>query len=57
MNLRSAELISVHFNNSILWSFVGLPAELKYDFARWNSMTHGNITFVVFLLSMRHVFK
>ncbi|EIW65221.1 uncharacterized protein TRAVEDRAFT_68765 [Trametes versicolor FP-101664 SS1] len=37
----------------ILWSFVGLPAELKYDFARWNSMTHGNITFVVFLLSMR----
>ncbi|KAI0771040.1 hypothetical protein BD413DRAFT_554724 [Trametes elegans] len=37
----------------ILWSFVGLPAELKYDFARWNPMTHGNITFVVFLLSMR----
>ncbi|KAJ8497187.1 hypothetical protein ONZ51_g640 [Trametes cubensis] len=37
----------------ILWSFVGLPDALKYDFASWNSMTHGNITFVVFLLGMR----
>ncbi|KAH9855838.1 hypothetical protein C2E23DRAFT_812203 [Lenzites betulinus] len=37
----------------ILWSFAGLPDAQKYDFARWNSMTHGNITFVVFLLSMR----
>ncbi|KAI1790445.1 hypothetical protein LXA43DRAFT_1016239 [Ganoderma leucocontextum] len=37
----------------IIWSWVGLPDDLKYDFARWNSMTHGNITFVIFLLSMR----
>lgn len=40
---------------SIIWSWVGLPPALKYDFASWNSMTHGNITFVVFLLSMRCV--
>ena len=41
--------------DSIIWSWVGLPDELKYAFGRWNSMTHGNITFVVFLLSMRFV--
>ena len=34
-------------------SFVGLPAELRYTPWRWNPMTHGNITFVVFLVSMR----
>ncbi|PIL30730.1 hypothetical protein GSI_06898 [Ganoderma sinense ZZ0214-1] len=37
----------------IIWSWVGLPDNLKYDFASWNSMTHGNITFVIFLLGMR----
>ncbi|TBU38541.1 hypothetical protein BD309DRAFT_971678 [Dichomitus squalens] len=37
----------------IIWSWVGLPDDLKYDLARWNSMTHGNITFVIFLLGMR----
>ncbi|GBE78702.1 predicted protein [Sparassis crispa] len=37
----------------IIWSFVGLPKELQYDFGSWNSMTHGNITFVIVLLSCR----
>ncbi|EIM88363.1 uncharacterized protein STEHIDRAFT_167669 [Stereum hirsutum FP-91666 SS1] len=37
----------------IMASFIGLPDDLKYDFASWNPMTHGNISFVVFLLGMR----
>ncbi|KAH9938990.1 uncharacterized protein BXZ73DRAFT_44341 [Epithele typhae] len=37
----------------IIWSWVGLPDDLKYAFGQWNSMTHGNISFVVVLLSMR----
>ena len=40
---------------SVLWSFVGLPADLKYSFFSWNSMTHGNITFTTFLCAMRYV--
>jgi len=34
-------------------SFIGLPDELKYSFDKWNPMTHGNITFVIFLFSAR----
>ncbi|KAG1809935.1 uncharacterized protein HD556DRAFT_1316715 [Suillus plorans] len=34
-------------------SFIGLPDELKYSYGKWNPMTHGNITFVIFLLSAR----
>ncbi|KAH7926201.1 hypothetical protein BV22DRAFT_1033124 [Leucogyrophana mollusca] len=34
-------------------SFIGLPRELQFSPAAWNPMTHGNITFVVFLLSVR----
>jgi len=34
-------------------TFIGLPADIRYDFASWNSMTHGSITFVIFLLSVR----
>ncbi|KAG1829478.1 hypothetical protein EV424DRAFT_1470738 [Suillus variegatus] len=34
-------------------SFIGLPDELKYSYGKWNPMTHGNITFVIFLLSVR----
>ncbi|KAF8139792.1 hypothetical protein EV363DRAFT_1444287 [Boletus edulis] len=37
----------------IALSWVGLPEDLRYSFGSWNSMTHGNITFTVFLLSMR----
>jgi hypothetical protein len=40
---------------SIAASFIGLPDELKYSFGKWNPMTHGNITFVIFLLSVRYV--
>jgi len=34
-------------------SWIGLPEDLRYSFMSWNSMTHGNITFVIFLLTMR----
>ncbi|KZV75374.1 hypothetical protein PENSPDRAFT_88566 [Peniophora sp. CONT] len=34
-------------------TFVGLPPELRYDLLSWNSMTHGNISVVVVLLSCR----
>ncbi|KZT08961.1 uncharacterized protein LAESUDRAFT_696337 [Laetiporus sulphureus 93-53] len=37
----------------MIWSWVALPEELRYSPARWNSMTHGNITFVIVLLSGR----
>ncbi|KAI0689687.1 hypothetical protein C8T65DRAFT_700192 [Cerioporus squamosus] len=37
----------------VLWSFIGLPPDLKYSLSSWNSMTHGNITFTLFLCSMR----
>ncbi|KAH7911814.1 hypothetical protein BJ138DRAFT_1005833 [Hygrophoropsis aurantiaca] len=34
-------------------SFINLPSELKFAFAAWNPMTHGNITFVIGLLAVR----
>ncbi|KAI0065858.1 hypothetical protein BV25DRAFT_1821542 [Artomyces pyxidatus] len=34
-------------------SFIGLPATLKYSPGLWNATTHGNISFVVLLLSFR----
>ncbi|KAF9229805.1 hypothetical protein BS17DRAFT_771948 [Gyrodon lividus] len=37
----------------IIASWICLPQDLRYSFTSWNSMTHGNITFVLFLLSMR----
>ncbi|KAF8912879.1 hypothetical protein CPB84DRAFT_1670701 [Gymnopilus junonius] len=37
----------------IIASYVGLPSELKYSPSFWNSMTHGNITVVVFLFLFR----
>jgi hypothetical protein len=37
----------------IIASWICLPENLRYSFGSWNSMTHGNITFVVFLLGMR----
>ena len=40
---------------SMIWSWVGLPDELKYNPLAWNSMTHGNISFVVVLLGGRCV--
>ena len=51
-NCRSLDWIALA--PSVLWSFIGLPDELKYAFSRWNSMTHGNITFTLFLFSMRY---
>ncbi|EKM60496.1 uncharacterized protein PHACADRAFT_189629 [Phanerochaete carnosa HHB-10118-sp] len=38
-------------------SWIGLPGSLRYDFASWNGTTHGNITFVIFLLFSRCVFN
>ena len=34
-----------------------LPDNIKYDIASWNSTTHGNVTFVIVLLSARYVVK
>jgi hypothetical protein len=34
-------------------TFIGLPSEIQFAPAAWNSMTHGNITFVVLLLISR----
>lgn len=34
-------------------TWIGLPESLRYDIASWNPTTHGNITFVVFLLVSR----
>ncbi|KAF8887735.1 hypothetical protein BD779DRAFT_486299 [Infundibulicybe gibba] len=34
-------------------TFIGLPEELKYAPALWNSMTHGNITVVIVLFAVR----
>ncbi|KAF8554553.1 hypothetical protein OG21DRAFT_1412345 [Imleria badia] len=38
---------------TIIASWIGLPEDLRYSFGSWNPMTHGNITFVIFLLGMR----
>ena len=43
----------LHTSRSIIWSLAGLPPSLRYAFTQWNAMTHGNITFVVVLVSMR----
>ncbi|KJA29379.1 hypothetical protein HYPSUDRAFT_32799 [Hypholoma sublateritium FD-334 SS-4] len=37
----------------IFATFLGLPPDLKYAPGLWNSMTHGNITFVIVLFSFR----
>lgn len=52
MRLHVLVLFNTFF--SIAASFIGLPDELKYSFDKWNPMTHGNITFVIFLLSVRY---
>ncbi|KLO11304.1 hypothetical protein SCHPADRAFT_877189 [Schizopora paradoxa] len=52
-SLTALALADVSRIQSIVASYIGLPAELRSDFASWNPMTHGNITFVIFLLSVR----
>ncbi|KAI0706211.1 hypothetical protein BC835DRAFT_1260788 [Cytidiella melzeri] len=37
----------------IIATMVGLPEDLRYAVGSWNATTHGNITFVVFLLVSR----
>ncbi|KAF8060948.1 hypothetical protein FPV67DRAFT_314855 [Lyophyllum atratum] len=37
----------------ILVSLLAVPADIRYDFANWNSMLHGNTTVVVALLIVR----
>ncbi|EIN13320.1 hypothetical protein PUNSTDRAFT_78809 [Punctularia strigosozonata HHB-11173 SS5] len=37
----------------IVATFVALPSDLKWNILAWNPMTHGNITFVIFLLGSR----
>ena len=39
--------------HSIIATWIGLPVELRYAIADWNSTTHGNITFVIFLMVSR----
>ncbi|EGN94110.1 hypothetical protein SERLA73DRAFT_188696 [Serpula lacrymans var. lacrymans S7.3] len=39
--------------SNIIASLIGLPDDLRWSPADWNPMTHGNITFVIFLLSVR----
>ncbi|KAJ7630397.1 hypothetical protein FB45DRAFT_915388 [Roridomyces roridus] len=34
-------------------TFIGLPADIRYNVLAWNPMTHGNITVVVVLLTVR----
>ncbi|KAF8554564.1 hypothetical protein OG21DRAFT_1412372, partial [Imleria badia] len=34
-------------------AWVNLPEDLRYSFGSWNAMTQGNITFTIFLFSMR----
>ncbi len=41
--------------NSIIATLVGLPPNLRYAVAQWNATTHGNVTFVVFLMVSRQV--
>ena len=41
--------------HSIIVTFVGLPLNMRTDFWAWNGMTHGSITFVVVLFSVRCV--
>ena len=41
--------------NSIIATVVGLPPDLRYAVGQWNATTHGNITFVVFLLVSRYL--
>jgi len=36
-------------------TFIGLPSDVRFAIERWNSMTHGNITFVIVLLVVRYV--
>ncbi|KIM84748.1 hypothetical protein PILCRDRAFT_96812 [Piloderma croceum F 1598] len=49
--------VSRCISTSGLWcivvTFLGLPKELQYNLAAWNPMTHGNISIVVVLLSVR----
>jgi len=37
----------------VIATVVALPLEFRSDFVSWNSMTHGNITFTLFLLASR----
>ncbi|KAI0809093.1 hypothetical protein BC629DRAFT_1481914 [Irpex lacteus] len=37
----------------IIATLVGLPPDLRYAVAQWNATTHGNVTFVVFLMVSR----
>lgn len=39
---------------SIFTTLLGLPADVRYDFANWNVMTHGNITVVALLFISRY---
>ncbi|KAL5535081.1 hypothetical protein ACEPAF_3174 [Sanghuangporus sanghuang] len=37
----------------IIATFINLPSEIRYDPLAWNATTHGNISFVIVLLSGR----
>jgi len=37
----------------ILATLLVLPADVKFDFANWNSLTHGNVTVVIVLCAFR----
>ncbi|KAI0265099.1 hypothetical protein BC834DRAFT_924374 [Gloeopeniophorella convolvens] len=52
-SLLAMAIADVSSGVSIAASFIGLPDDLKYRPELWNATTHGNISFVVFLLLMR----
>ncbi|KAJ3805533.1 hypothetical protein EV368DRAFT_51937 [Lentinula lateritia] len=37
----------------VLATFIGLPSDLQFNIVSWNGTTHGNITFTLFLFSVR----
>ena len=34
---------------------MALPVDIRFDFANWNALTHGNVTIVIFLFAFRYV--
>ena len=39
---------------SIVASLSSAPADIRFDIARWNGMSHGNVTFVIILCLVRY---
>lgn len=37
----------------VISTLIAAPADVRFDFTQWNGMSHGNITFVIILCSIR----